>query len=204
MKYRGAEAGTGSIDVNMETRELHQFKNEDMRVSPSILCASVLESMGSKEYDVNMEIRKIHPLNNKDMRLISFKLDASVLDLTGIQSHWYADKFPIHTNASSVAICSSVLLLLSISRRVRDMKITRIVPNTNLLKYLIPPPHSSSNIFVEHKLNHVSLKFTNTFKETSGSRIIIVKKGGFQLMGYPSKTQQCMSMLFRIIQERCN
>ena len=48
------------------------------------------------------------------------------------------------------------------------MKITRIVPNTNMLKYLIPPPHASSDIFVENKLNHVSLKSTNNNKETSG------------------------------------
>ena len=74
------------------------------------------------------------------------------------------------------------------------------VPNTNLLKYPIPPPHASSNFFVEHKLNPVSLKFTNPFKETDGSIIIIVKNGLLQLMGYPSKTQQLMSILFHVIQ----
>ena len=70
------------------------------------------------------------------------------------------------------------------------MKINGIVPNTNLLEYLIPPPHAYSNIFVEHNLNHVSFKFTNLFKETTGSRIIIIKKVIFKLMGFPSNTQQ--------------
>ena len=76
-------------------------------------------------------------------------------------------------------------MLHIISRKVNDMKITRIVPNTNLFEYLILPPHVSSNIFVEHKLNHVSFKFKNHFKDTTGSIIIIVTKGGFQLMGSP-------------------
>ena len=151
-----------------------------------------------------MIIRGTHTFNNKELTLIPSKLDASVLYLTGIQSHWYVDIFPFHKNASSVAIGSSVLMLHSIYRKLSAMKITRIVPNTNLLEYLIPPPHASSNIFLEQNLNHVSLKFTNPFKETAGSRIIIGKKGRFQLMGSPSKTQQCMSILFHIIQERCN
>ena len=68
-------------------------------------------------------------------------------------------------------------MLQSIYRKVRDIKITRIAPTTSLLKYLIPPPHASSNIFVEHKLSHVSLKFTNPFKKTAGSGIITGKKG---------------------------
>ena len=173
-------------------------------LSPSKLYASVLELMGRKSCDANMEIRYVNLFNNKDMRLIQSKLYASVLDLTVIQSNCYVDIFPLHTNTSSGAIGSSVLMLHSISRKIRDMKITRIVPNTNLLEYLIPPPHASSNIFLEQNLNHVSLKFTNPFKETAGSRIIIRKKERFQLMGSPSKTQQCMSILFHTIQERCN
>ena len=151
-----------------------------------------------------MSIREIHPFNNKQLRLIPSKLDDIVLYMIGILPHWYVDIFPFHKNASSVAIGSSVLMLRSIYRKLSAMKITRIVPKTNLLEYLIPLPHESSNIFVEQNLNHVSLKFTNSFKETTGSIIIIGNKGRFQLMGSPSKTQQCMSILFHIIQERCN
>ena len=95
-------------------------------------------------------------------------------------------------------------MLHGVSRKGGDMNITRIVPNINLFKYLIPPPSVSSDMFVEYKLNHGSLKFTNYFKETAGSIIIIRKNGGFQLMGAPSKVQQCMLMLFCIIQERYN
>ena len=95
-----------------------------------------------------MTIREIHPFNINDMRLIPPKLDASVLDLTVIQSNCYVDIFPLHTNTSSGAIGSSVLMLHSISRKIRDMKITRIVLNTNLFKYIIPPLHASSSIFV--------------------------------------------------------
>ena len=84
--------------------------------------------------------------------------------------------FYLRTNASSVTIGLSVFILHGISRKVRDMKITRIFPNINLLKYLIPTPQASSNIFVEHNLNHVSFKFANYFKETSGSRGRIGKK----------------------------
>ena len=69
-----------------------------------------------------------------------------MLDLKVIKSHWCVDIFPLHTNASSVAIFSSVLITHNISRKVRNIKITRIAPNTKLLKYLIPPPHASSNI----------------------------------------------------------
>ena len=153
---------------------------------------------------MNTIIRGTHAFNKKYLRLIPSKLDASVLYLTAIQLHWYVDIFPFHKNASSVAIGSSVLILRSIYRKLSATKITRIVPNTNLLEYLIPPLHASSNIFVEQNLNHVSLKFTNPFKETAGPRIITGKKGRFQLTGSPSKTQQCMSILFHIIQERCN
>ena len=150
-----------------------------------------------------MTIREIHPFNINEMRLIPPKLDASVLDLTGIKPHWYVNIFHLRTKASYVSIYSSVLMIHSIYSKLRDMKITRMVPNTNLLKYLIPPLHASSDIFVENKLNHVSLKSKNTFKETSGSRIITGKKGGLQLMGSPSNTQQYMSMLFHIMQEIC-
>ena len=57
-------------------------------------------------------------------------------------------------------------------------------------------------MFVEHKLNYVSLKFTNPFRQTAGSRRRIRKNGGFRLM--PLEIQQYMSILFHIIQERCN
>ena len=114
--------------------------------------------------------------------------------------HWYADMSPLHKNSSSVSIGSSLLILHFISRKVRDIYITRIVPNTNLLRYLIPPNPACSNMFVEHNLNHVSLKFTHPFKETYGSRIIFVKDGGFHMMGAPLKFQQCMPILFHIIQ----
>ena len=134
---------------------------------------------------MNTIIRGTHAFNKKYLRLIPSKLDASVLYLTAIQSHWYVDIFPFHKNASSVAIGSSVLMFRSISRKGSDMKITRIVPNTNLFEYLILPPHVSSNIFVEHKLNHVSLKFTNPLKETAGSRIIIRNKGKIPTDGFP-------------------
>ena len=134
---------------------------------------------------MNTAIREIHPFNNKELRLVLPKSDASVLDYTGIQYQWYVDIFPLHKNTSSVDIGTSVLMIRSISMKLRDMKITRIVPNTNLLKYLTPPLHSSCNIFVEHKLNHVSFKFKNHFKDTTGSIIIIGNKGGFQLMSSP-------------------
>ena len=81
---------------------------------PSKLDASMLDSMGSKSCDLNMVIREIQPFNNKDLRLIPYKLDAGVLYLTGIQSRWYVDIFPLHTNTSSVAIGSSVLMFHSI------------------------------------------------------------------------------------------
>ena len=136
------------------------------------------------------------------MRLIPSKLDFSVLDLMVIQSHWYVDIFPLHINTSSVAIGSSVLFLHSNFGKVRNMKITRIFPNTNLLKYIIPPQHAPSSIVVGHNMNHVSIKFTNIFKETSVSMIIIGKNGVFQLMGSPSKTQQLILMLCHIIQKR--
>ena len=81
------------------------------------------------------------------------------------------------------------------------MKVIWIVSNIKLIKYLTLPPYEYFDMLVEHKLNHVSLKLINPFKKTSRSIIIIIgKKEAFQLMGYPSKTQQCMSMLFDIIQ----
>ena len=60
-----------------------------------------------------------------------------------------------------------------------------LVPNINLLIYTIHPPPGSSNMFLEHKLNCVSLKFTNHFKETDGSKIIIINNGGLKLMDDP-------------------
>ena len=148
----------------------------------------MLDSTGIKSCDVKMTIRDVKPFNNKELRLITSKLYASVLDLTGIKLHWYVDIFPLHTNNSSVVIGSSVLMIHSIYRKLGDIKINRIVPTTNLLKYLTPPQHASSNTFVEHKLNPVSLELINTFKENSGSRIITGNKGGVQLMGSLSKT----------------
>ena len=42
-------------------------------------------------------------------------------------------------------------------------------------------------IFVEHKLNHVSLKFTNSPKETAVPIIIIQKEGIIPTNGLPIK-----------------
>ena len=94
--------------------------------------------MESKYCDVKISIRELLSFNNKELRLTSSKFDTSVLDLTLIQSHWYVDIFFLHTNNSSFAIGSSVLMIYNISRKVSYMKYTRIVPNTNLLKYIIP------------------------------------------------------------------
>ena len=45
-------------------------------------------------------------------------------------------------------------------------------------------------MFVEHITNHVDLKLISPFKETYGSIEIIIKNGGFQLMGESSKLEQ--------------
>ena len=62
-------------------------------------------------------------------------------------------------------------MLHSIPRKGRDTNITRIFPNINLLIYIITPQTSYINMFVEKNLNHVRLKFIDTFKTTAGSRI---------------------------------
>ena len=69
------------------------------------------------------------------------------------------------------------------------MNITTIVPNTNLLRYIIPQMPASSNMFVFHKLDHLSFKFTFNFKDTA---ILIIMNGNnvvFQLMNVPPKAQ---------------
>ena len=48
---------------------------------------------------------------------------------------------------------------------------------------------ASSNMFVFHKLNHLSLKFIFNFKDTSILRIMNVNNVVFQLMDFPSKAQ---------------
>ena len=68
-----------------------------------------------------------------------------------------------------------VLMVHVISRKVSYMKITNILPNNNILKYLIPPLHAFINMFVEYKLNHISLEFENPFKENYVSIIMIGK-----------------------------
>ena len=110
---------------------------------PSKLDASVLESCY-----LSMAIMYVKQFNNKYIMLIPYKFDYCVLYLMVIKSHWYVDICPLHTNISSVFIGSSVLILHSIFSKVRDLKNTSIVPNTNLLKYLIPPLHAYSNMFV--------------------------------------------------------
>ena len=57
-----------------------------------------------------------------------------------------------------------------------------IVPNTTVLLYIIPPMPASSNMFVFHKLNHLSLRFTFNFKDTAILRIMNGNNVLFQLM----------------------
>ena len=52
------------------------------------------------------------------------------------------------------------------------MNITRVVPNTNILIYLIPPFTVPTNMFVQQNMIHVSLKLINSSKETDGPRIM--------------------------------
>ena len=82
-----------------------------------------------------------------------------------------ADMSPIYTKSSYVAIVSSALMIRGEYRKCSDMNITMIVPSTNLLRYIIPPMPASSNMFVLHKLNHLSLRFTFNFKDTVILRI---------------------------------
>ena len=84
------------------------------------------------------------------MKRSPLKLDFSVLDFMGSKSHWYVYMYPIHKKTSSVYIGYSVLLIQSISRNGREMKITRIVPNINILIYLIPPLNTSRYVCGTH------------------------------------------------------
>ena len=128
-------------------------------------------------------MRKIHPFNNKHLRLSPFKLDAIILELMRRKAHWCAYIYPYHRNKSSNAIDYSVSVTERISRNLRDTKISRIFHNTKLLKFLIPPLTKYSNIFVGHKLNQVSFKFINLFKEIYASIAITRKSGVFHLTG---------------------
>ena len=92
-----------------------------------------------------------------------------MLELKISKVYWYADMYPIHKNTAYVSIGYSVLMLQSISRKVRDMMIPRIVPNINILVYLVPYLPVSSNIFLQQKLTHVILKSTNTFEEINNN-----------------------------------
>ena len=131
---------------------------------------------------------------------MSFKFDSSMLDMAGIKSNWYADMSPLHTNSYSNFVVSLFLIIHIISSRGIGITSTSIFPNIILLRYFIPSPLSYSNIFVQHHLNHVSLEFTNPSGDTYLSRIIIVNNIRFQMMGYPSKVQQLISVLFHMIQ----
>ena len=84
------------------------------------------------------------------------------------------------------------------------MKITKIVPNIKLWRYLIPALPTSSNMFVEHKLNHVSLKPINPFNDNYESIVIIGNNIIFQLIDVISKFQQCMPMIFHVIHKIFN
>ena len=96
---------------------------------------------------------------------------------------------PIYTNASPFAIVYSVLMLHVEYTNCSDMNITMIVHNINLLRYIIPPIPASSNMFVLHNLNHLSLKFTFNFKDTSMLRIMNGNNVVFQLMDVPPMSQ---------------
>ena len=54
----------------------------------------------------------------------------------------------LQTNTSSFAIVYLVLIIQIISGEVRDMKITMIVSNINILVYLVPPLPVFSNMFL--------------------------------------------------------
>ena len=103
---------------------------------------------------------------------------------------------------SSVAIGFLVLMLHSISIKLGYMNITRMVPNINIFRYIIPPLIESISVFLVYNLNRVSLKFTGPFKDTIVSRIIIGNNGGFQLIGDQPKFHKFILIIFHIIQER--
>ena len=56
------------------------------------------------------------------------------------------------------------------------MNITIKVPKTNPIRYPTPPFSASINIVGEQKMNHVSFKYINLYKQTIESRIIIIIK----------------------------
>ena len=96
---------------------------------------------------------------------------------------------PIYKHSYYIAIVYSVLMIHGEYRKFIDMNVTMIVPNTKLLRYIIPPMPAFSNMFVFHNLNHLSLKFTFNFKDTSILRIMNVNNVVFQLMDVPPKAQ---------------
>ena len=111
---------------------------------------------------------------------------------------------PIYKHSYYIAIVYSVLMIHGEYRNCSDMNITTVVPNTNLLRYIIPPMPASSNIFVFQKLNHLSFKFTFNFKDTDILRIMNGNNVVFQLMDVPPKAQYCVSMVYHIINEILN
>ena len=72
------------------------------------------------------------------------------------------------------------------------MNITIKVPKIKRIRYAIPPFFASSNMFAKKKLNYVSVKFTNTYKQTIESRTVIINDRKFQRVEGTSKFQQCM------------
>ena len=88
------------------------------------------------------------------------------LELMVSKSQWCAVIYTIHKSAYYV----SIFLSRNDSQYLQEVEgceISVIVPKTNLLIYLVPPRHASINMFVEHKPNHVILKFINDFKDNS-------------------------------------
>ena len=72
-------------------------------------------------------------------------------------------------------------MLHRISMKSRDMNITKIVSNSNIFIYFIPPQTSYGNMFGVHNMIHASLKFTNNSKDTAVSLKIFVKNEELQL-----------------------
>ena len=92
--------------------------------------------------------------------------------------------FYFHKNSSYVFIGSPVLIVHSISGKFMGININSIVRNINILRYSIPTLTVYRNMFMGNSLNMICLKYINTFKETSGSIIIIRNNTVFQLIGY--------------------
>ena len=112
-----------------------------------------------------------------------------MLELTEIETKWQADMSPIYTNSSSFDIVYSVLIIHINYINCSDMNITMIVPNINLLRYIITPMPESSNMFVFRKLDHLSFKFTCNSKDTDILRIMNGNHVVFQLIGVSPKAQ---------------